>query len=99
MAKQKLNTSQTNSLRITQMGTFSTGSLNSGANQNVSVSITTEPDTNYKVFVQIVTNGAYYTDVIPTIQSKTTSGFTAGVFNRSVGTAAAATWDYIVVRS
>ena len=99
MAETKITRNEVNFPTIVSAGSFTTGNVGANASSSVVVSIPTQTDTNYRVIMSTgVTAGAYWTFLVTRVQAKTTTTFTAQVWNNSTSTANATSFEYILVR-
>lgn len=86
--------------RITNFGSVSVAAINASSSVNTTVTFpNAEPNTNYYIFVQISSSGAYWSFLFSNPNSLTTTGFTLNTFNNGGGTSGASTWNYQVVRA
>lgn len=82
-------------------GTESFSGIPANSSSERVISIPTQPDTNYSIFMSHNASSQLYSAVIPSVKSgsKTTTNFTMFLWNNDVGGSANATVDWILVRN
>lgn len=84
---------------IEAKGIITTGTIAGNGSQSINVTIPTQPNTSYNVLISTgVTAGSFWTFLVPRVSAKTTSQFTAQIWNNSSSSAGATSFEYIVVR-